>query len=195
MEEWMIVYRNCLTLQIDESDCNGNISHWKDPFFFYNHEASVQGIGDMKNRSDGNTGVFFWDFFAAKWERRKIREDGNRPEGWYFLYQRRKFWLLVMLLCQLVRLIDHHPPWYIRQDLSKRLLTGLWPATIPEEWHSFRRKVSSRTKQPYFSNGIVLISLWGLPVYSFTVLYLEPMKLFLRSGWTPSILERSALSW
>lgn len=138
---------------------------------------------------------FFWDFFAAKWERRKIREDGNCPEGWYFLYQRRKFWLLVMLLCQLVRLIDHHPPWYIRQDLSKRLLTGLWPATIPEEWHSFRRKVSSRTKQPYFSKGIVLISLWGLPVYSFTVLYLEPMKLFLRSGWTPSILERSALSW
>lgn len=27
--------------------------------FFYNHEASVQGIGDMKNRSDGNTGFFF----------------------------------------------------------------------------------------------------------------------------------------
>lgn len=90
MEEWMIVYRNCPTLQIDESDCNANKFYWKDSFF-YNHS----GNGDMENRSDEDIGVFFWDFCNAKWEKGKIREDGNHPEGWYFFVPEKK----VLITC------------------------------------------------------------------------------------------------
>lgn len=37
--------------------------------FFYNHEASVQGIGDMETRSDGNTGFFFFEIFLLPSEK------------------------------------------------------------------------------------------------------------------------------